>query len=406
MKEFYTHFNKKLYYGVSLMIIILMASGLLVANPRKENFDTGYMLHAALVVLLALCLLLYPKFEGRILRILLILVTTAYFYLLFFIYPETWSTFIFLCFIPAISILFFDKKLFYFSIIMNGILISLTFSYIYLVDQGKNYAHIEMDMIGNIINFIGSQMIISFIFYLTNVRIQKQRVYYEQVQNAERLKTTGQLAAAVAHEIRNPLTVVKGFLQYYVEDNELNKQYKRNFSLMIDELDTAEHVISQFLSIAKPEKESNLSRVEVQVVLDDVTELLKSYGLLHDNHIDLQVQEECYVFANSIEFKQLLINLIKNAIEASPHGSTVLVKAEKKKDRVEIIVEDKGQGMSKEEISLLGTPFYSLKSRGTGLGLMICYNIVEKYNGTIQFTSQLGVGTTVTLRFPRVKEKE
>ncbi|WP_409252374.1 ATP-binding protein [Bacillus sp. SCS-153A] len=406
MKEFYSNFNRRLYYIVSLLIIALMISGLLVANPRKENFDTGYMLHTALVILMSLCLLLYPRFESRFLRIVLILVTTAYFYLLFFIYPETWSTFIFLCFIPAVSILFFDKKLFYFSLIMNGILISLTFSYINLVDQGKNYSHIEMDLIGNIINFIGSQMIISFIFYLTNVRIQKQRIYYEQVQNAERLKTTGQLAAAVAHEIRNPLTVVKGFLQYYSEDNDFNQQYKRNFSLMIDELNTAEHVISQFLSIAKPDKESNLGRVEVQVVLDDVTELLKTYGLLHDNHIDLQVQENCYVSANPIEFKQLLINLIKNAIEASPHGAAVLVKTVKKKDMVEIIIEDKGQGMSKEEISLLGTPFYSLKSKGTGLGLMICYNIVEKYNGIIHFTSELGVGTTVTLRFPHVKEKE
>jgi two-component system, sporulation sensor kinase B len=382
-----------------------MTSGLLIANPRKEQLDTGYILHMVLIVLLSIGLLLYPRFESRMVRVLLIIVTTAYFYLLFFIYPETWSTFVFLCFIPAISILFYDKKLFCFSLGLNGILIAMTFGYISVVDQGEYFSHIETDLIGNIVNFIGSQVIIFFIFHVTNVRINKQRVYYEQVQNAERLKTTGQLAAAVAHEIRNPLTVVKGFLQYYAGNDDFKKEYKRNFTLMIDELDTAEHVISQFLSIAKPDKGSGLSRVEVKSVLDDVTEILKTYGLLHDNHIDLHVGERCYVFINSIEFKQLLVNLIKNAIEASPHSASVVVKAEGIRDMVEITIEDNGHGMSKEEIDLLGTPFYSLKSKGTGLGLMICYNIVEKYNGTIQFNSTLGNGTTVSLRFPQVREK-
>ncbi|WP_240628726.1 sensor histidine kinase [Bacillus salacetis] len=360
----------------------------------------GYTLHSVLLVLLALSILLYPRYETRPFRVVLIIVTTAYFYTLFFLYPDTWSTFIFLCFIPAISILLFDTKLFYFSLVLNGFLITLSFCYIYTVDQGARYYHIETDLVGNILNFAGSQAILYFIFHVTNMRIQKQRVYYEQVQNAERLKTTGQLAAAVAHEIRNPLTVVKGFLQYYEGNDDFKKEYKRNFSLMIDELDMAEHVISQFLSIAKPDKETRSSRIVVKSVLDDVTELLKTYGLLHDNHIELQVKEDCYVSANPIELKQLLINLIKNAIEASPHGANVLVKAVKRKGMVEIEVKDNGRGMSKEEISLLGTPFYSLKSKGTGLGLMICYNIVGKYNGTIEFSSDPGSGTTVTLQFP------
>ncbi|RIW28848.1 GHKL domain-containing protein [Bacillus salacetis] len=400
MKEFHTTLNRKLYYAISFGIILLMTFGLLISNPRIGNIKMGYTLHSVLLVLLALSILLYPRYETRPFRVVLIIVTTAYFYTLFFLYPDTWSTFIFLCFIPAISILLFDTKLFYFSLVLNGFLITLSFCYIYTVDQGARYYHIETDLVGNILNFAGSQAILYFIFHVTNMRIQKQRVYYEQVQNAERLKTTGQLAAAVAHEIRNPLTVVKGFLQYYEGNDDFKKEYKRNFSLMIDELDMAEHVISQFLSIAKPDKETRSSRIVVKSVLDDVTELLKTYGLLHDNHIELQVKEDCYVSANPIELKQLLINLIKNAIEASPHGANVLVKAVKRKGMVEIEVKDNGRGMSKEEISLLGTPFYSLKSKGTGLGLMICYNIVGKYNGTIEFSSDPGSGTTVTLQFP------
>ncbi|WP_456274860.1 ATP-binding protein [Bacillus sp. AK031] len=400
MKEFGALSHKKLYYGVVFLIIVLMAAGLFVVNSRMDLYNTGYLLHTGLVLSLSLCLLLYPLFETGKLKVLIILVASAYFYMLFYLYPETWSTFIFICFIPALSILFFDKRLFYFTMLLNSLLLSASIFYIVLVDKGQFYDYIYMDITGNVINIIGSQIIIYFIFYLSDIRMERQRMYFEQLQNSERLKTTGQLAAAVAHEIRNPLTVVKGFLQFYSADETFTQSHKKNFNLMIDELDTAEQVISQFLTLSKPNKELAQDCVEIKGILNDVTELLKTYGLLHDNHIDLQVESHCFVRANSIELKQLFINLIKNAIEASPQGASILVKAERINDKVEIQVTDRGCGMSEEEVNSLGTPFYSLKSKGTGLGLMICFNITEKYNGTIHFASSKGKGTTVTIRFP------
>lgn len=323
-----------------------------------------------------------------------------YFYSLFFLYPDTWSNFIFLCLVPAISILFFDPKLFYFSLALNSFAILMTFLYIILVDQGARYSYIQEDLVGNIINFFGSQAIIYFIFYISYGRLKKQQLYFQQIKQAERLKTTGQLAAAVAHEIRNPLTVVKGFLQFYEQSNEVDTELKKHFHLMVDELNTAEQVISQFLSIAKPAKEKELEPVNIRQVLQSVTDLLHSYGLLHDNQIELQIVEDSYVAANTIEMKQLFINIIKNAIEASNIGDVVVVAASKIKDMVEINIIDYGQGMTEKEIESLGTPFYSLKSKGTGLGMMICYNIAENYKGKISFKSAKGKGTTVTIRFP------
>ncbi|NHC41600.1 sensor histidine kinase [Bacillus sp. MM2020_1] len=398
MKEFYTHVNKKLYYFTVVIVIAIMITGLLMGNPRFGKFDAGYVFHSGLVVILSSCLLLYLKYITHVFRLIIITVASVYFYTLFFLYPETWSTFIFLCLIPAIAILFFDSKLFYFSLLLNSLAIMFTFSYIMLLDQG--YPYIKQDLIGNVINFIGSQVIIFFIFYLTQGRIKKQQLYFEQIQQAERLKTTGQLAAAVAHEIRNPLTVVKGFLQLYQKDAGFSEDIKGNFTLMIDELNIAEQVITQFLSIAKPNKETEIETVNLRVVLQSVTDLLHSYGLLHDNKIELIRMEDCYIAANNIEFKQLLINIIKNAIEASKIGDSVIVSAGRNKDFIEIKVVDFGQGMSEAEIKSLGTPFYSLKSKGTGLGMMICYNIAAKYKGTIDFQSTKGEGTTVTIRFP------
>jgi two-component system, sporulation sensor kinase B len=400
MKEITNKINIKIYYTIVWIVVLMMISGLFVYNPLFGELGVAYITHSILVFILSVCLLLYPKYETNAMRMSIIIVASVYFYTLFFFYPETWSTFIFLCFIPALSILYFDSKLFYFSLLLNFISILCLFVYIIIIDPGHHYPYIEQDLIGNSINFIASQIIIYFIYYLTNVRIKKQQLYYEQIQQSERLKTTGQLAAAVAHEIRNPLTVVKGFLQVFEQDTSFSDDRKRHFTLIIDELNTAEQVISQFLSIAKPDKEKATETVDVKVVLQSVTDLLHSYGLLHDNQIELTVMGECTISANNIEFKQLLINVIKNAIEASKMGDLVRVTAGREDQFVVIKVIDQGCGMSEEEVKSLGTPFYSLKSKGTGLGMMVCFNIVEKYKGTIKFQTSKGQGTTVTISFP------
>ncbi|WP_077210800.1 sensor histidine kinase [Bacillus dakarensis] len=395
----------KIYYVVVLCAIAVMIMGLFINNVRMDEFELDYVVHIILVVTLSMCLLLFPKVRTDSLRITITIVASVYFYALFFLYPETSSNFILLCFIPAFSILFFDSKLFYFSLSLNCAGIILLFGYIMIFDQGQQYPYIEEDLIGNVINFIASQIIVYFIFYLTNRRMIKQQLYYEQIQQSERLKTTGQLAAAVAHEIRNPLTVVKGFLQFFQQDTSFSADRKGHIALMIDELNTAEQVISQFLSVAKPEKEKATEKVDVKHVLQSVTDLLHSYGLLNDNQIQLKITDECYIAASNIEFKQLLINIIKNAIEASKTGDLVFVTASRENDKVVINVIDQGQGMSEEEIASLGTPFYSLKSKGTGLGMMICFNIVKKYKGRIDFQSSKGHGTTVTIRFPSIEYK-
>lgn len=396
---------QKLYYSLTFIAIILMLSGVFAINPKYEISEIEFQIHFILVVLLSLAFLIYPKYETLLFRFIIITITTVYFYTIFFLYPETWSTFVFLCFIPAFSILFFDKRLFYFSLFSNIFLITLTFSYILFLAQEKDYMHIKIDLTGNIINFLGSQLILFLIFHLTSDRIKKMQLFYEELQQTERLKTTGQLAAAVAHEIRNPLTVVKGFLQFYESNPSIDKNLKSNFSLMIEELDTAEHVITQFLAIAKPNNNDSLEIVDVHNALQSVGDLLTSYGAIYQHHIELKVQQSLTINANPIEFRQLIINLVKNAIEASNEGEPVVIIAERHKKEVEIKIIDTGFGMSEEEVRSVGTPFYSLKSKGTGLGLMICFNIVEKFNGTIQFQSQKGEGTTVTLHFPIAQEK-
>lgn len=400
MKHINQNENQKLYYLTAIVSTVLMVIGILFFNPRSGETDLGFIIHCALVGLLSASLFIYPRYGNHLFRIIIITIASIFFYMLFILYPDTWSSFTLLCFIPALSILFFDSKLFYFSFFFNALLITLSFIYIMFFDQGNDFAHIKQDLVGNINNFIGTQVILYFIFYLTSERIKKQQLYFEKLQQSEKLKTTGQLAAAVAHEIRNPLTVVKGLLQFYEKDNSFSKEGKEHLSLMLDELMTAEHVLSQFLTIAKPDEDQKMETVDVRNALHSVTGLLISYGIYHQNQIDLQMDEDLYIAANIIEFKQLFMNLVKNAIEVSSKDDSVVIRAERKNKEIQIKVIDAGFGMSKEQVQNLGTPFYSLKSKGTGLGLMICFNIVEKYKGTIQFQSAVNQGTTVTVRFP------
>ncbi|CAI6079961.1 Adaptive-response sensory-kinase SasA [Paenibacillus sp. JJ-100] len=398
MKELHSPVNRKTYNISMCLMIILMAAGLVVSTAELQTVTMGYLIHLLCVVIISACLLVYPRYETFVFRLSIILLGFVYFYTLALIYPQTWTTYIMICLLPALAILFYDFKLFYISISLNVILLVIVTTYMH--KQETEYTYIHADMTGNLINIIASQLLLFLIFYLTFDRIRKQELYMEQVQQSERLKMVSHLTAAVAHEIRNPVTVVRGFLQLYQENSNFNTSDRSKFALMIDELNTVEQVTSQFLSMAKPSREMVVEKVDVNEVLEGVASLLGSYAMLSNKHIDIQVREGCIILINPVEFKQVIINLIKNALEASDTGETVHVTARVVRDTVEIKIVDQGCGMAEEEIKALGTPFYSLKTNGTGLGLMICFNIVEKVGGTIKYQSKKGEGTTVILAFP------
>ncbi|RHW36194.1 sensor histidine kinase [Lysinibacillus yapensis] len=390
---------KSYYYITAILLILIMAAGLFLDNPLIGSRNFGYTLHIIFVTMLSITLLLYPRYPKSQVRWLIVLISIIYIYTMFIIYPETGSTIILIYFIPALPIVFFDKPLFYSSVIVNIIVMTGTVLYIVISGDAARYPIITDEPVGNFLNFLSSQVVLFFIFYMTAWRINKMQLYYEQVKHAERLKTTGQLAAAVAHEIRNPLTVVKGYLQLYEQDSIEESKLKQNLPLLIGELESAEQVISHLLSLSKPSKELT-ERVDVKKAVYGVTDLLHSYGLLNKSTIEVFVEENCSIKINRIELHQVLVNIVKNAIEASPAGGTISVNAGTMGGMVQIQVSDQGIGMTQEEVEFMGTPFYSLKNKGTGLGVMICHNIVKKYNGSITYKSVKGQGTKVTISFP------
>ncbi len=223
----------------------------------------------------------------------------------------------------------------------------------------------------------------------------------KELQRAEKMNAIGQLAASVAHEIRNPMTVVKGFLQIFQQKENFSEDEKGYVQLMISEISRAEIIINDYLSLARPDMEHN-EKIDCTSCLTNLVELLSSYALLTNNiKIELDVGQKAYIKGSKNELNQVLLNVMKNGIEAMKDGGTLKVHLSTDLEFVHIIIADTGIGMSHEELQRLGTPFYSLKEKGTGIGMMVSYQIIEKMKGKIAVTSQKDQGTTFAISLPR-----
>ncbi|WP_423993798.1 ATP-binding protein [Mesobacillus sp.] len=225
----------------------------------------------------------------------------------------------------------------------------------------------------------------------------------QELQRAEKMNAIGQLAASVAHEIRNPMTVVKGFLQIFLA-KDMSDEEHMFLKLMIEELNRAETIINDYLSLAKPDV-GKLEVIDSRDMAEKVMDLMTSYAMMSKNiSLHTELKEDMKIRGNKNELKQVLINILKNGIEAMKDGGKLSLTLEKKGSYGVFIIRDTGIGMTEDELSRLGTAFYSLKERGTGMGLMVCYQIVERMKGHIKVSSKKGEGTTFEILVPLLVE--
>ncbi|KAA0546879.1 PAS domain S-box protein [Bacillus sp. BGMRC 2118] len=218
------------------------------------------------------------------------------------------------------------------------------------------------------------------------------------IRKSEKLAVAGQLAAAVAHEIRNPLTSIKGFIQLFHSSNEYcSPEFT---GLVLDELKRVEEIISEFLTMARPHQKE-MKNVNISAVVTQVVQLLQTQALLDNKELKLEIYDHTpCVKGDSNLLKQVFINIIQNALEAERTDGRVEVLVQSHDDEIAVIIRDYGIGISKERQIKLGEPFYSTKEKGTGLGLMTSYRIIEQHNGRIIIKSEEGQGTVVTIFLP------
>lgn len=227
--------------------------------------------------------------------------------------------------------------------------------------------------------------------------ITELRQTEERLRRTDKLSVVGELSASVAHEIRNPLTSLKGLVQLLQMEDEKHQLY---YQIMIDELNRINHIVSELLLLAKPQQ-IKYTEADMQVILHDVISLLKSEASLHNIQIEFHVQSHpVMIECEPNQLKQLFINIVKNAIEASSAGDVVTISLQHHDNKVTVMVKDQGVGISKELLERIGEPFYSSKEKGTGLGMTVSFKIVQSHNGTIKFKSEPDIGTEVVVQLP------
>jgi two-component system sporulation sensor kinase B len=257
------------------------------------------------------------------------------------------------------------------------------------------------DAIYLILFSIVSIVTISMIIYLIEID-RLQAAMMEKLKSADKLNAISQLAASVAHEIRNPMTTVRGFLQILKDDQNLTSDQSTFISVSLDELDRTNHIINDFLSLARPDS-SISGKVVLSATLFEVADFMRPYALMAKVEIKTKISDGIFINGNRNELKQLFINLIKNSIEAMPDGGILEVSAFEKGSTAYIQIKDEGIGLSQKQLSMLGQPYYSTKTKGTGLGLMISFDIIKRMKGEYIIDSLENDGTTFTIIFPLFK---
>ncbi|WP_274652436.1 PAS domain-containing sensor histidine kinase [Paenibacillus humicola] len=243
-------------------------------------------------------------------------------------------------------------------------------------------------------NFLGRPHVVQTVFRDITGRKREE----EALIKSEKLSVAGQMAAGIAHEIRNPLTSLKGFSQFLKKKID---GYHSYFDIMLTELDRINSIVQEFMALAKPQA-SRFENCEIVQVVKGVITLLETQAVMNNVQIEMEVKDRLpLVYCDENQLKQVFINLLKNAIEAMPSGGQVhIVLRSSGFGKIAVSIQDYGEGIAKDRLELLGGPFYTTKSSGTGLGLMICNRIINAHQGELRFESEPGFGTTVTVVLP------
>lgn len=220
----------------------------------------------------------------------------------------------------------------------------------------------------------------------------------ELLRQSDRLAVIGQLAAGVAHEIRNPLTALKGFVQLLQNQSNSNTRY---LDIMTSELSRIEAIVNEFLLIAKPQV-VNYRETDVIPLLDSTITLLETQAIMNNVQIHTEYESRMpRIHCEQNQLKQVFINILKNSIEAMPHGGDISICVRMyDKDTIHFRFMDDGVGIPPERIAHLGAPFYTTKEKGTGLGLTVSYKIIREHRGRIEVASDVGHGTIVDIMLP------
>ena len=227
--------------------------------------------------------------------------------------------------------------------------------------------------------------------------VQKsEEKFRAEMAHLERLNLVGEMAAGIGHEVRNPMTIIRGFLQILINKKECMK-YWEYYKLMIEELDRANDIITEFLSLAKERLVTRHSN-NINVIIKSLLPLIEADAIIANKYIKVELTEIPDFLLDDKEIRQLILNLIRNGIDAMSPGGYLTIRTYIENDDIVLAVKDQGTGIIPEVLKKIGTPFFTTKEQGTGLGLAICYSIAARHNAIINVETS-DRGTTFFIRF-------
>lgn len=257
----------------------------------------------------------------------------------------------------------------------------------------KNGAVIHVQLLSVPLHSADGQVV----YYKTIITdITERKLIEREMSRLERLNIVGEMAASIAHEIRNPMTTVRGFLQISKGKNEYARQ-EEYFDIMINELDRANGIITEFLALAK-NKDVYMSYKNLNTIIESLYPLLQADALAAEKNVCLELEDIPELMVDDKEIRQVILNLSCNGLQAMAPGGNLTIKTFIDNEAVVLAVQDQGTGIPSSVMERLGTPFLSTKENGTGLGLAVCYSIAARHKATIRVDTS-PAGTTFFMLF-------
>jgi signal transduction histidine kinase len=226
----------------------------------------------------------------------------------------------------------------------------------------------------------------------------------KQAQEKEKLSIMASMSMYLAHEIRNPLCVIGGFTKSLLKSPHLSEKERAKIRIIDEETGKLDAVLQNILNFTRRDAKE-FAEVDMNEVVKETLELIDIGYNLRGHTFHVELKDDIPMLKGKLDvLKQCILNIVKNAMEATPDGSRIRISTGFDGDKVFVVIADKGVGMSEDEIEMAFSPFHTTKSKGYGLGLPMIRKAVEEFGGTIDLQSQKGVGTTVTLAFSPVLE--
>ena len=221
-----------------------------------------------------------------------------------------------------------------------------------------------------------------------------------EITKSRHLTSIGSLAAGVAHEIRNPLSSIKGFAVYFKERFSGNAEDQKTADIMISEVERLNRVISQLIEFARP-LELKPEKLQLPALIDDTMNLVAAAARNNQIEISMDIAPDLPALeADPDKIKQVLLNILLNALAAMKKGGKIIIRLEHDQDKITVSISDTGVGIDQMDLPRIYDPYFTTKPAGTGLGLAVVQKIMEAHGGKITLASSIGEGTTVFLQFP------